>query len=271
MAESGGFEGDHLAVTEGTSFSQLLFAADEVVNLAVNSDQTFNYTCSSTYPTEIKPPKMLCFGNYDHQTDVNGVEIGFSETAKKSAVTCSGSSSVSSTSTASISALPKSNNKRRNGLAPISNTTTPTTQRATKKTKSENRTSAGNGKRKEKLGERITALQQLVSPYGKTDTASVLHEAMGYIRFLQEQVQVLCSPYLQRLEPPSLPVHGGVGEVKQEAGRSDLRSRGLCLVPMEYTMHIANSNGADFWLPAMATNSNINPVSSPSTNYRMEY
>ncbi|XP_050149394.1 transcription factor bHLH113-like isoform X3 [Malus sylvestris] len=207
MAESGGFEGDHLAVTEGTSFSQLLFAADEVVNLAVNSDQTFNYTCSSTYPTEIKPPKMLCFGNYDHQTDVNGVEIGFSETAKKSAVTCSGSSSVSSTSTASISALPKSNNKRRNGLAPISNTTTPTTQRATKKTKSENRTSAGNGKRKEKLGERITALQQLVSPYGKTDTASVLHEAMGYIRFLQQQVQVLCSPYLQRLEPPSLPVH----------------------------------------------------------------
>lgn len=31
----------------------------------------------------------------------------------------------------------------------------------------------------------------------KTDTASVLHEAMGYIRFLQEQVQVLSSPYLQ--------------------------------------------------------------------------
>eukprot|EP00249_Psilotum_nudum_P022565 c28567_g1_i2 orf=500-1390(+) len=44
--------------------------------------------------------------------------------------------------------------------------------------------------RKEKLGDRIMALQQLVSPFGKTDTASVLLEAIGYIKFLQEQVQV---------------------------------------------------------------------------------
>ncbi|GMN37187.1 hypothetical protein TIFTF001_006615 [Ficus carica] len=33
--------------------------------------------------------------------------------------------------------------------------------------------------RKEKLGDRITALHQLVSPFGKTDTASVLLEAIG--------------------------------------------------------------------------------------------
>ncbi|KAB2610318.1 hypothetical protein D8674_018350 [Pyrus ussuriensis x Pyrus communis] len=85
---------------------------------------------------------MLCFGNYD-QTLGNSVEFGFSETAKKSAATCSESSSVSSTSTASINALPKSNSKRQNGSAPISSTTTPQTQRAAKKTKSENPTSAG--------------------------------------------------------------------------------------------------------------------------------
>ncbi|XP_068304446.1 uncharacterized protein [Pyrus communis] len=90
---------------------------------------------------------MLCFGNYD-QTHGNSVEFGFSETAKKSAAACSESSSVSSTSTASINALLKSNNKRQNGSA-LSSTTTPKTQRAAKKTKSENPTSAGNGKRRE--------------------------------------------------------------------------------------------------------------------------
>ncbi|KAF1879149.1 hypothetical protein Lal_00047821 [Lupinus albus] len=43
---------------------------------------------------------------------------------------------------------------------------------------------------KVKLADKITALQQIVSPFGKTDTASVLFEAIGYIKCLQEQVQV---------------------------------------------------------------------------------
>ncbi|BBH09652.1 basic helix-loop-helix DNA-binding superfamily protein [Prunus dulcis] len=214
----------------------LLFAADEDCGLGMD-DETFNYTHSSAYSTQIKPPKMLCFGNYDHSHG-DGLEIGFSETAKKSGVTCSDSSS-----------------KRRNGLGQESvqsastiSLTTTASQRTSKKTKSENPTSTGNAKRKEKLGERIAALQQLVSPFGKTDTASVLHEAMGYIRFLHDQVQVLCSPYLQRL--PSLP------DGEMEEARKDLRSRGLCLAPVEYTMHVANNNGADFWSPAMANNNN---------------
>lgn len=71
--------------------------------------------------------------------------------------------------------------------------------------------------RKDKVGERISALQQIVSPYGKvtfsvnkilkqikrtnfsliffasmpqTDTASVLLDTMHYIEFLHEQVKV---------------------------------------------------------------------------------
>nr|AJP61144.1 At4g21340p-like protein [Arabidopsis halleri] len=93
--------------------------------------------------------------------------------------------------------------------------------------------------RKEKLGDRITALQQLVSPFGKTDTASVLHDAIEYIKFLQEQIteKVSSSPYLNSK---------GSGEQKQWSDKSsthnqdysprqDLRSRGLCLIPISST------------------------------------
>ncbi|WOK91891.1 transcription factor bHLH123-like [Canna indica] len=55
--------------------------------------------------------------------------------------------------------------------------------------------------RKEKLGDRITALQQLVSPFGKTDTASVLQETIDYIKFLHDQVGVLSGPYLKDGHP----------------------------------------------------------------------
>ena len=105
--------------------------------------------------------------------------------------------------------------------------------------------------RKERLGERILALQQLVSPFGKTDTASVLHEALGYIRFLHDQVQVLSSPYMQRLPPPPSPAP----LPEEPRAPNDLRSRGLCLVPVSCTDHVAggNANGADVWssVPAM--------------------
>lgn len=102
--------------------------------------------------------------------------------------------------------------------------------------------------RKEKLGERITALQQLVSPFGKTDTASVLLEAMGYIKFLQDQVQVLSSPYLKGI--PSNQKDG-----RGDQAKYDLRSRGLCLVPVHCTLHVANNNGADFWTSGIGSGS----------------
>ncbi|RAL50059.1 hypothetical protein DM860_017969 [Cuscuta australis] len=93
--------------------------------------------------------------------------------------------------------------------------------------------------KKEKFGERIAALQQLVSPFGKTDTASVLFEAMGYINFLHEQVKVLSAPYL----------HSTTASNIQESHPYSLRGKGLCLVPLSYTNGVASSNGADIWAP----------------------
>ncbi|KAM3747599.1 hypothetical protein ACB098_05G047200 [Castanea mollissima] len=129
--------------------------------------------------------------------------------------------------------------------------------------------------RKEKLGDRITALHQLVSPFGKTDTASVLLEAIGYIRFLQGQIEALSSPYFgnasknmrsqqsvqgerngvfpedpgQLLNDACLKRKEAPNQDTQDKPR-DLKSRGLCLVPVSCTQLVGSDNGADFWAPA---------------------
>ncbi|XP_058074298.1 transcription factor bHLH68-like [Magnolia sinica] len=129
--------------------------------------------------------------------------------------------------------------------------------------------------RKEKLGDRITALHQLVSPFGKTDTASVLLEAIGYIRFLQSQIEALSSPYLatgsanmrqpvqgerncifpedpgQLLNDASMKRRGALEKDGQDELKKDLRSRGLCLVPVSCTLQVGSDNGADYWAPTL--------------------
>ncbi|RWR77877.1 transcription factor bHLH68-like protein [Cinnamomum micranthum f. kanehirae] len=127
--------------------------------------------------------------------------------------------------------------------------------------------------RKEKLGDRVTALHQLVSPFGKTDTASVLLEAIGYIRFLQSQIQVLSSPYLatapsgkimqlvqgerncifpedpgQLLNDTFMKRRGAPEKGALDGPKKDLRTRGLCLVPIACTQQIGSDNGADYWV-----------------------
>ncbi|KAK7302648.1 hypothetical protein RJT34_13541 [Clitoria ternatea] len=98
--------------------------------------------------------------------------------------------------------------------------------------------------RKEKLGDRITALQQLVSPFGKTDTASVLHEAIEYIKFLHDQV--LSTPYMKNGAP--IQQQQGCDNVKESEGaKEDLRSLGLCLVPISSTFPVANETTVDLW------------------------
>uniref|UniRef100_A0A0D9VJC1 BHLH domain-containing protein n=1 Tax=Leersia perrieri TaxID=77586 RepID=A0A0D9VJC1_9ORYZ len=105
---------------------------------------------------------------------------------------------------------------------------------------------------KVKLGEKITALQQIVSPFGKTDTASVLFETIKYIKFLHEQVQLLSEPYTNssRSKGNNIPWSGQAEASKGET-EHDLRNRGLCLVPVSWTPEVyRDGNAMDYWTPA---------------------
>ncbi|XP_060168146.1 transcription factor bHLH113 [Lycium barbarum] len=246
-------EGYKEEILDESSYSELLFADDDDLG------GCFNFTSSS--------PKMLCFGDYSKACDSPLVETCSVQTPapknQKSGVTCTGDSP-SACSSRNIS-KPNKSNKKRNGAEKESSEKTRAVpagnQRNGKRTKVENSNVTAHAKvKKVKLGERITALQQLVSPFGKTDTASVLHEAMGYIRFLHDQVQVLCSPYLQQQRlSPSLREGGESGEMEEPKKEVLLRSKGLCLVPIELSMHVADTtlNGADLWSPAAMMNNNI--------------
>ncbi|GFP90247.1 transcription factor bhlh123 [Phtheirospermum japonicum] len=103
--------------------------------------------------------------------------------------------------------------------------------------------------RKEKMGDRITALQQLVSPFGKTDTASVLSEAIEYIKFLHEQVRALSDPYMKNGAPIQHQQKYDKSRLDLEGHRQDLKSRGLCLVPISSTFPVTHETTVDFWTP----------------------
>ncbi|KAI3795775.1 hypothetical protein L1987_38434 [Smallanthus sonchifolius] len=102
--------------------------------------------------------------------------------------------------------------------------------------------------RKEKLGDRITALQQLVSPFGKTDTASVLHEAIEYIKLLHDQVNILSAPYMKGASKQLQLIHDKVNDKEQDI--QTLRSQGLCLVPVSSMFPVATEMATGFWTPS---------------------
>ncbi|WZZ61315.1 hypothetical protein YC2023_061422 [Brassica napus] len=80
--------------------------------------------------------------------------------------------------------------------------------------------------RKEKMGDRIAALQQLVSPFGKALSNPYMKSGAS----LQHQ---------QSDHPKEL-------DVSEEP---DLRSRGLCLVPVSSTFPVTHDTTVDFWTP----------------------
>ncbi|KAB1217941.1 hypothetical protein CJ030_MR3G014649 [Morella rubra] len=96
-------------------------------------------------------------------------------------------------------------------------------------------------RRTQKLSDKITVLQKLVSPYGKTDTASVLQEASLYIKLLLEQIQNLS----QMLSSSYRSVRAGRKQEIGEEVQVDLRSKGLCLVPASFTQKVKMESPAD--------------------------
>ncbi|GMH18154.1 hypothetical protein Nepgr_019995 [Nepenthes gracilis] len=226
------------------SFSRLMSSDD-------GGDKS-NFRCSSSPFFSLNTPKMLCFEDFLRQN-----ELGFTATTQKWTVTHADFSPASSVGSknSGFNSSSKSKKKRSgpgqesvegsrwDAGAPMEG------NRNSKKCARESTTSSARQRKvkRERLGEGIAALQLLVSPYGKTDTASVLHEAIGYIRFLQEQVSVLCSPYLQG-QPEENHPHDK-GENRDREWTKGLRSRGLSLVPVDCIAHITSSNGADLWSP----------------------
>ncbi|XP_039032946.1 transcription factor bHLH110-like [Hibiscus syriacus] len=121
---------------------------------------------------------------------------------------------------------------------------------AAKKSRLESRASCSPFKvSKEKLRDRIAALQQLVAPFGKTDTASVLMEAIGYIKFLQNQVETLSVPYMKssRNKASRSKQVGSTMEDEDDAAQRDLKSRGLCLVPLSCLSYVTSDSDGGIW------------------------
>ncbi|GJN06535.1 hypothetical protein PR202_ga24270 [Eleusine coracana subsp. coracana] len=112
--------------------------------------------------------------------------------------------------------------------------------------------------RKERLGDRITALHQIVSPFGKALSYPYLgHVGAGNGDSMLQHQQTLLNHSTTAGNGTAADAAGQAeqqdGENGVEASKKDLRSRGLCLVPVSCTSHLADDNGAsDFWAVAAA-------------------
>ncbi|XP_062154097.1 uncharacterized protein LOC133862326 [Alnus glutinosa] len=103
-------------------------------------------------------------------------------------------------------------------------------------------------RRSQKLSDKVTALQKLVSPYGKTDTASVLQEASLSIKLLHKQIQNLFAMLSGSYKSVRASQRQEIGEEQV-----DLRSKGLCLVPVSFTRKVKIESTADhhaLWCPS---------------------
>ncbi|KAJ0536162.1 putative transcription factor bHLH family [Helianthus annuus] len=227
------------------TFSQI-FPSISISSL--NQSTTTSSSSSSTSSSSISPSSfdMNCLpaldpfgsprfdGKFSHHSSLStqnlrGVSYGFDRMPNhRPTVYPSKISSVSTTGSTKRPASKYVDAKETKSVAP-------------KKLKSEPRSSSTPFQvRKEKLGDRIAAIQQLVAPFGKTDTASVLLEAIGYIKFLQTQVETLSVPYLKSTNEIGGISQGGQVDDGHTGVKRDLRSRGLCLVPVSCLSYVTD-------------------------------
>ncbi|KAF2585624.1 hypothetical protein F2Q70_00034393 [Brassica cretica] len=117
--------------------------------------------------------------------------------------------------------------------------------------------------RKEKLGGRIAALHQLVSPFGKalshpyfgtTASGNMRHQQLlqgdRNCLFPEDPGQLLNDQCMKRREASFSSTET---QNANEEPKKDLRSRGLCLVPISCTLQVGSDNGADYWAPALGS------------------
>ncbi|GAU34946.1 hypothetical protein TSUD_312770 [Trifolium subterraneum] len=74
-------------------------------------------------------------------------------------------------------------------------------------------------------------------------------EAIGYIKFLQGQVETLSVPYMKLSQNQNNRVVQGGSATSDTNGeaKQDLRSRGLCLVPLSCMSYIAGDGCPEVW------------------------
>ncbi|XP_027115636.1 uncharacterized protein [Coffea arabica] len=107
-------------------------------------------------------------------------------------------------------------------------------------------------RRSQKLADKITSLQKLVSPYGKTDTASVLHEATVFIKVLQDQIENT----FNRVRSTSMDHEYSQSKITGES-QFDLRSMGFCLVPVSLTRNLIRE---DAFNPYSTANTSLHRI-----------
>ncbi|CAG7897565.1 unnamed protein product [Brassica rapa] len=109
---------------------------------------------------------------------------------------------------------------------------------------------------KAKFRDKITTLQQIVSPFGKTDTASVLQEAITCINFLsRESIGKMLYMHVKIRTIDHLIDPWGAWDREDHNKRGpkhiDLKSRGLSLVSISCTPIAYRDNSAtDYWSPS---------------------